>query len=59
MKIFNKQKTHFMKKMHNSVLLVRYDTIENVHQMINNILDNGNKKMLSSQPAQDFKKESV
>ena len=49
MKIINKEKTHFMQKASNGLLYVKYDTIENVHLLINTILDNGHKKMLSDQ----------
>lgn len=52
MKIMNEKKTHFMKKSKCGLYLVKYDTVENVHSLINNILDMGNKKMLSAQQYQ-------
>lgn len=45
----NENKTHFMKKSKCGLYLVKFDTVENVHYLINNILDMGNKKMLSNQ----------
>ena len=55
MKIINKEKTHFMQKASNSLLYVKYDTIENVHLLINTILDNGHKKILINQSLRDSK----
>lgn len=49
MKIMNVNKTHFLKKSKCGLYLVKYNTVENVHNLINNILDMGNKKMLSTQ----------
>lgn len=49
MKIINKEKTHFMQKASNSLAYVKYDTVENVNLLINTILDNGHKKILSHQ----------
>jgi hypothetical protein len=46
MKIINSKKTHFMKKSDCGLHQVKYDTIENVHSLLNTILDNGNKKQL-------------
>lgn len=43
----NEKKTHFMKKSKCGLYLVKYDTVENVHNLINSILDMGNKKMLN------------
>ena len=48
MKIMNEKKTHFMKKSKCGLYLVKYDTVENVHHLINSILDMGNKKMLNN-----------
>ena len=56
MKIINKEKTHFMKKASNGLHYVKYDTIENVHLLINTILDNGHKKMLSDQAFRSSKR---
>ena len=56
MKIINKEKTHFMQKASNGLLYVKYDTIENVHLLINTILDNGHKKMLSDQAIRSSKR---
>ena len=49
MKIMNEKKTHFMKKSKCGLYLVKYDTVENVHNLINTILEMGNKKMLNNQ----------
>ncbi len=49
MKIMNQNKTHFMKKSKCGLFLVKYDTVENVNNLINRILDLGNKKLLSNQ----------
>ncbi len=47
----NKQKTHFMKISKSGLILVKYDTIENVNNVINAILNNGNKyKPFNSEP---------
>ena len=35
-----------MKKSDCGLYLVKYDTIENMHSLLNTILDNGNKKQL-------------
>ena len=59
MKIFNKQKTHFLKKTNCGLYQIKYDTIENVTFVINNILDNGHKKLQSQQTFQPFKKELI
>ena len=59
MKIINKEKTHFMQKASNSLLYVKYDTIENVHLLINTILDNGHKKMLNERASQPSEKELI
>ncbi len=56
MKIINKEKTHFMQKASNGLLYVKYDTIENVHLLINTILDNGHKKILINQALKASKK---
>lgn len=58
MKIMNEKKTHFMKKSKCGLYLVKYDTVENVHTQINNILNMGNKKMLSNQLDQQSNRES-
>ena len=58
MKIMNEKKTHFMKKSKCGLYLVKYDTVENVHTQINNILNMGNKKMLSNQLNQQSNRES-
>lgn len=58
MKIMNEKKTHFMKKSKCGLYLVKYDTVENVHTQINNILNMGNKKMLSNQLNQQSSRES-
>ena len=57
MKIMNEKKTHFMKKSKCGLYLVKYDTVENVHNLINTILDMGNKKMLNNQRSQPSRKE--
>ena len=57
MKIMNRQKTHFLKKPKYGLYQIKYDTIENVHILINNILDNGHKKMLSNQALQPLTEE--
>ena len=54
----NEKKTHFMKKSKCGLYLVKYDTVENVHTQINNILNMGNKKMLSNQLDQQSNRES-
>ena len=59
MKIINKEKTHFMQKASNSLLYVKYDTIENVYLLINTILDNGHKKILNDHASQASKKELI
>ena len=59
MKIMNKQKTHFLKKTKCGVYQVKYDTIENVTILINNILDNGHKKMLNNHAFQASNKELI
>lgn len=43
MKILNKQKTHFLKATKCGMYQIKYDTVENVNFLINNILDNGTK----------------
>ena len=40
MKILNKQKTHFLKKTKCGLYQIKYDTVENVNLIINNILNN-------------------
>ena len=57
MRIMNEKKTHFMKKSKCGLYLVKYDTVENVHNLINSILDMGNKKMLNSQDYQSSRRE--
>jgi len=57
MKILNENKTHFMKKSKCGLYLVKYDTVENVHHLINSILDVGNKKMLNNQGYQPSRRE--
>ena len=57
MKIMNEKKTHFMKKSKCGLYLVKYDTVENVNNLINNILNMGNKKMLSAQQHQTASRE--
>lgn len=57
MKIMNEKKTHFMKKSKCGLYLVKYDTVENVHFLINNILDMGNKKMLANNDRQSSRRE--
>jgi hypothetical protein len=61
MKILNKQKTHFLKITKCGLYKIQYDTVKNVNLLINNILDNGNKKdtnMQSNiQSISAFKKE--
>lgn len=57
MKIMNENKTHFMKKSKCGLYLVKYDTVENVHFLINNILDMGNKKMLANNDRQSSRRE--
>lgn len=42
MKIFNKDKTHFMQKNEKGVYNLEFDTIENVQAKINSILDASN-----------------
>lgn len=42
MRIFNKAKTHFMRKDEKGTI-VKFDTIENVQTKINSILDGSNK----------------
>ena len=53
----NEKKTHFMKKSKCGLYLVKYDTVENVHHLINTILDMGNKKMLSNQGGGSSRRE--
>ena len=53
----NRQKTHFLKKTECGSYQIKYDTIENVHILINNILDNGQKKMISNQVFRDLREE--
>ncbi len=53
----NEKKTHFMKKSKCGLYLVKYDTVENVHNLINTILDMGNKKLLNNQRSQPSRKE--
>lgn len=53
----NENKTHFMKKSKCGLYLVKYDTVENVHLLINNILDMGNKKMLANNDRQSSRRE--
>ena len=53
----NEKKTHFMKKSKCGLYLVKYDTVENVHNLINTILDMGNKKMLNNQGSQPSRRE--
>lgn len=57
MKIMNEKKTHFMKKSKCGLYLVKYDTVENVNFLINNILDMGNKKMLANNDRQSSRRE--
>ena len=57
MKIMNEKKTHFMKKSKCGLYLVKYDTVENVHNLINTILDMGNKKLLNNQRSQPSRRE--
>ena len=40
MKILNKQKTHFLKSTKCGLYQIKYDTVENVNLIINNILNN-------------------
>lgn len=47
MKIFNKAKTHFMRKDENGII-VKFDTIENVQTRINRILDGIDKPSMNS-----------
>ena len=53
----NEKKTHFMQKSKCGLYLVKYDTVENVHHLINSILDTGNKKMLNNQGRQPSTRE--
>ena len=46
-----------MKKSKCGLYLVKYDTVENVHHLINSILDVGNKKMLNNQGYQPSRRE--
>ena len=57
MKIMNEKKTHFMKKSKCGLYIVKYDTVENVHNLINAILDTGNKKLLNNQGYQPSRRE--
>ena len=40
MKIMNKQKTHFLRTSKCGLYQIKYDTVENVNLIINNILNN-------------------
>lgn len=40
MKILNKQKTHFLRLSECGLYRIKYDTVENVNLIINNILNN-------------------
>ncbi len=59
MKIMNKQKTHFLKKTKNGLYQIKYDTIENVTILLNDILDNGDKKIPNNHVFQALKKELI
>jgi hypothetical protein len=50
MKIINNARTHFLKLNKQGKLKARYDTVKNVNEAINSILDNGNVKMESYTP---------
>ena len=50
MKIINNAGTHFLKLDTQGKLKARHDTVKNVNEMINSILDNGNGKMESYTP---------
>lgn len=56
MKIMNKQKTHFLKKSKCGLYQIKYDTIENVTILLNDILDNGHKKIPNNHAFQASKK---
>jgi hypothetical protein len=45
LKILNKAGTHFMQKNKHGVTAARYDTVKNVNEIINSILENGNSKL--------------
>ncbi len=45
MKIINNAGTHFLKINKQGKLKARYDTVKNVNETLNYILDNGNAKM--------------
>lgn len=59
MKILNKQKTHFLKITKFGLYQIRYDSVKNVNDLINHILDNGhiNNLHTSTQVFQPLKKE--
>ncbi|MEQ1598421.1 MAG: hypothetical protein ABL880_03545 [Methylotenera sp.] len=50
MKIINNAGTHFLKINKQGKLKARYDTVKNVNEVINSILDNGSAKMDSHSP---------
>jgi hypothetical protein len=50
MRIINNARTHFLKLNKQGKLKARYDTVKNVNEIINSILDNGNVKMKSYAP---------
>lgn len=52
----NKQKTHFLKKSKCGLYQIKYDTIENVTILLNDILDNGHKKIPNNHAFQASKK---
>jgi hypothetical protein len=49
-KIINNARTHFLKLNKQGKLKARYDTVKNVNEIINSILENGNAKMESYTP---------
>lgn len=55
----NKQKTHFLKKTKSGLYQIKYDTIENVTILLNDILDNGDKKIPNNHVFQASKKELI
>ena len=58
MRIINKDKTHFMQRLPNKSTLIKYDTIDNVNLVLNNILDKGNQQMCKMHAFIAFKKEA-
>jgi hypothetical protein len=50
MKIINNAGTHFLKTNKQGKLKARYDTVKNVNETLNFILENGNAKMESYIP---------